>query len=118
MVLLSCIDNSTPCVGNPETKFSAIGQRLKGCFRSISGKKLPSYMSCVLYSLIIILTAGMIVAVFDTRPPPAPTIQHQECSLLIAKGSVRCAICAHYLHLLNAMLSRSKSTEDKMATTS
>lgn len=108
----------TPCVGNPDTKFSAIGQCLKGCFRSVSGKRLLSYMSCVLYSFIIILTAGMIVDVFDARPLPAPTIQHQECSLLIAKDSVRCAICTHYLHSLNAMLSCSKSTEDKMATTS
>ena len=116
--LLSCIDNSTPCVGNPDTKFSALVQRHKGCFRSISGKSLPSYMSCVLYLFIIILTVGTIVAVFDTRPLPAPTIRHQECSLLIAKGSVRCAICTHYRHSLNAMLGRSKSTEDKVATTS
>ena len=65
-------------------------------------------------------TGTHIIARFDSRPLPWPTIRHSKCEFLVSSGTSRCANCSEYRHILLTMSRRAsvgKSTE-KTATSS
>ena len=88
--LLSCLDASTLCIGNPDDKFKSINTRHKGLFKSKSGK--------VCFTLFLLFVyIGSTVAYYDDRPLPHPTIRHTMCEMFVSDESgVHCSSCENY----------------------
>ena len=58
-----------------------------------------------------------IIARYDSRLLPSPTIRHCHCSILLDSEAPRCLVCSDYRRVLHAMMSRT-STSDKTVTSS
>lgn len=93
--LLSCLNTSSFCKGNPDNKFAKIRQNHQGVFRDRSGK-----FRTIIKLLILFNNIGMnIVAYYDNRDLPCPTIRHIKCEYIV-EVSRRCKFCADYrLHI-------------------
>ncbi len=117
--LLSRIEESAFCVGNADARFTELVDSHKGTFKDPSGRHLFQCISPILITtdmyMYPFLTGTRVVASYDSRALPVPTIRHSECALVVAKeGSLRCQKCTDYRRTLNGMASRvclSKSAE-------
>jgi hypothetical protein len=86
--LLTNADNSHLCIGNPDRKSFEIRDERKGQFLDKSGKN--------------------VIAFFDERQLPYPTIRYSKCHIFIEKGYNRCLKCEEHRATLHSFVSRSK----------
>ena len=111
--LLDCIDKSCFCVGNADEKFKELVASHKGQFFDSSGM---CHACCVMLMIIIhalfTFADSNLVAVYDTRALPTPTIHHKQCPILVHLQFSRCASCTTYRRTLHAMVSNSSCPQN------
>ena len=117
------IDESTFCVRNPDAKFEGLIRSHKGIFKNLAGKyhnffQTNRQLIFFKMSFCIIYTGTEVVAYHDTRSLPTPSIRNHNCSIFVRKESTRCVNCTKYRQVLHAMVSRTTTTVNRVATTS
>ena len=89
--LLENIDKSDLCVGNPDVKFDKMRERREGKFFNQLGK-----LHVYLFILIPLKQIGEVIAYYDSRMLPVPTICHSACATFVMKNTERCKACDDY----------------------
>ena len=97
--VMTVLDNSTLCVGNPDNKFDHLIEHYKREFTDASGKSDFAKIAIMYYvkNLLMLPLGTELVGYYDEQSHPNPTIRHVECELITGSSSAgRCLQCQEY----------------------
>lgn len=93
--IVSALEDSKFCVGNPDKKFTHLSERHGGVFMDYHGNIL-SIANNILKSYFPFLGLKT-VAYYDSSYFPYPTIRHSDCQIIVSSYAAdRCQQCEYY----------------------
>ena len=108
--IIDCVNNSRPCMGNPDGKYMALLPPRKACFKIVLVCVKPTCLYSLFTSPCVCASnrEAIIVAFEDKRTFEFPTIRHSKCELLLpdSNSGSRCEACVKYRKTLRTLSSR------------